>query len=328
MRVAAAVVLSVTLLAGCTDDPAVAPPAASPPVSPSSSPSGAAPTSDPAPTVTEPTPADPGDVRTATAMRAVRHLAGDIGPRPGTSRAFREAAEWVAGELRRSGWDVQQQSFPVPAGASVAGPTEGLPVAAGRSVNVIASRGDVVPGEPWLLVGAHLDTVPTSPGAEDNASGVGAVLAVAEAVADRRTRLPVVLVAFGAEEPRGPSDDEHHYGSRAYVESLSRAERRSLRGMLSLDRVGVGSAMPVGSVEAGDPLHAEVLAVADRLGIPTAPESGQRSSDHWSFVRAGLPGVRLGSTPYAGYHSPDDVVAVVEPGQVTRAARLVVGWLS
>ena len=85
----------------------------------------------------------------------------------------------------------------------MAGPTEGIPVEGGRSVNVIASRGDLVPGEPWLLVGAHLDTVPTSPGAEDNASGIGALLAVAEAVADKQTRLPVVLVAFGAEEPRG-----------------------------------------------------------------------------------------------------------------------------
>ena len=97
--------------------------------------------------------------------------------------------------------------------------------------------------------------------------------------------------------------------------------------MIAMDRVGVGSAMPVGSVEEADPLRAEVLAVADELGIPTAPESGQRSSDHWSFVQAGMPGIRLGSTPYAGYHSPDDVVAVVDPDQMTRAARIVVAWL-
>jgi Iap family predicted aminopeptidase len=261
-------------------------------------------------------------------MRAVRHLAGEIGPRPGTTRAFHEAAEWVADEFRRLGWDVQQQSFQVPGGASVAGPTAGIPVRAGRSTNVIATRGDVVPGEPWLVVGAHLDTVPTSPGAEDNASGVGALLAVAEAVTGRRTRLPVVLIAFGAEEPRGPSDDDHHYGSRAYVAELTAAQREALRGAVSMDRVGVGAAMPIGSpLTFGEPLRAELVAAATRLGEPVLVEAGQRSSDHWSFAREGMPGVRLGSTSYGAYHSPDDDIGVVDPEQVVRAARIVVAWL-
>ena len=260
-------------------------------------------------------------------MRAVRHLAGRIGPRPATSPEYKQAADWVEARLTELGWTVERQTFEVPGGSSVAGPTEGLPVEAGRSVSVVATRGDVVEGEPWLAVGAHLDTVPTSPGAEDNASGIGALLAVAEAAAGRRTRLPVVLVAFGAEEPRGRSDDDHHYGSRFYVASLSPAERRSLRGMVSLDRVGVGSVVPVGSVEGADPLRAELLRAAERAGVPTVAESGQRSSDHWSFVREGLPGIRLGGTSYAGYHSPDDVVAVVAPGQLVQVARIVVAWL-
>ncbi len=344
MRSLAATTAWLVLLAGCTSegvDPATpATPTSTLPTLPTLSTMPTVPT---VPTVTssptspesvpsssqsaEPERADPNDVRTATAMRAVRHLAEDIGPRPGTSAAYLEAADWVEKQLVALGWRVEQRSFQVPGGTSVAGPTAGLPVEAGRSVNVIATRGDVVVGEPWLLVGAHLDTVPTSPGAEDNASGVGAVLAIAEAVAARSTRLPVVLVAFGSEEPRGPSDDEHHYGSREYVATLTPSQRRALRGMVSLDRVGVGAVVPVGSAEDGDPLRDELVSAASRLGIPVAVESGQRSSDHWSFVREGLLGVRLGSTPYAGYHSPGDVAAVVEPDQVTRVARIVVAWL-
>ena len=181
------------------------------------------------------------------------------------------------------GWTVERRSFHVPSGRSVAGPTQGLPVAAGRSANVIATRGDVVSGEPWLLVGAHLDTVPTAPGAEDNASGIGVLLATAQALSGHRSRLPVVLVAFGAEEPRGRTDDDHHYGSTAYVDALSPAQRQSLRGMVALDRVGVGAAVPVGSVEADDPLRAELERAARRAGVPVVTETGQESSDHFSF---------------------------------------------
>ncbi|WP_322937195.1 M28 family metallopeptidase [Nocardioides bizhenqiangii] len=264
----------------------------------------------------------PGDVESSTAMAAVRHLAGVVGPRPGTTPAYFRAAEWVDAQLDRLGWQVERQRFAVPGGFSWVAPVD-----AGDSVNVIAHRGDLRPGVPWLAIGAHLDTVPRSPGAEDNASGIGVLLTVARAVTWRRTRLPVVLIAFGAEEPRGPTDDDHHYGSRAYVDRLTAGQRRSLRGMVSMDRVGVGDAVVIGSPEDGDPLRDQLVAAAERVGAPYVVESGQRSSDHWSFVRDGLPGVRLGSTPYAAYHDDSDVVSVVNRDQLERTARVVVSWI-
>ena len=123
-------------------------------------------------------------------------------------------------------------------------------------------------------------------------------------------------MAFGAEEPRGPSDDDHHYGSRAYVASLGPDERAAVRAMVSLDRVGVGERVPVGSAQESDPVQRALLAAAERAGVPTAPDPFQRSSDHWSFVRDGLPGARLGSTPYAAYHSAGDVPSVVDDAQL------------
>ena len=264
----------------------------------------------------------PDDLRVGTAVAAVEHLAGEIGPRPGTSAAYLEAALWAERELTRSGWSVERQRFPTPAGVSW-----GVPVEAGPSVNLVATRDDVVPGRPWLLVGAHLDTVPQAPGAEDNASGVGTVLAVAEALDGRTARLPVVLVLFGSEEPRGETDDDHHYGSRAYVASLDEVQREGLRAMVSLDRVGVGPAVPVGSAGEPNALTDELQAAAERAGVPTTIDVFQQSSDHWSFVRDGLPAARLGSTPYAGYHSVDDVPAVVQRAQLRRTGRLVLAWL-
>ncbi len=263
-------------------------------------------------------------MRVDTAVETVRHLAGRIGPRHGTSPAFSRAARWVGARFESLGYDVRRQPFDVPAGVSW-----GVPVGAGRSVNLLATAGPVDRTRPHLVVGAHLDTVPQAPGAEDNASGVGALLAVAEAVVGRRTRLPVVFVAFGAEEPRGPSDDDHHYGSQHYVGRMSDAERSALRGMVSLDRVGVGEVMPVCSAGSPDPLRAEVLAAAERAGVDAVqPCTENRASDHWSFVRNGLPGVRLGSTPYGGYHSAGDVPAVVRREQLERAARITVAWLA
>lgn len=330
MRSLPVVLLVGALAAGCSSD-GVAGGLETGDSAPSPSSGGApaseAPPIDPPPT-TEPPPApppdrvSPDDVRVETAVGAVEHLAGEIGPRPGHTAAYFEAADWVERRLAALGWDVRRQRFPTPGGEY-----EGVAIEAGPSVNVIATRGDVRPGRPWLAVGAHLDTVAGAPGAEDNGSGVGVVLAVAEAIAERRTRLPVVLVAFGSEEPRGPSDDDHHYGSRAYVASLTPAERRSLRGMVSLDRVGVGAALPIGSAAEPSPLRAELVRAAERAGVATLVETGQKSSDHWSFVRDGLSGVRLGSTPYAAYHSPSDVPSVVDRDQLARTARTVMSWL-
>src|SRR5687768_16531588 len=50
-------------------------------------------------------------VQPATAMAAVRHLAGDVGPRPGTSAAYHRAAAWVDRRLSALGWQVSRQSF-------------------------------------------------------------------------------------------------------------------------------------------------------------------------------------------------------------------------
>jgi hypothetical protein len=322
-RLASSVALTAALFAisGCSADEApvegAAPPSATAdPTTPSPEPSA---TEEP-----PPDPVAPGDLDPATAVRAVRHLAGEIGPREATGESYARAADWVDRSFTAMGFEVVRQRVEAPAGLS----WDGVPVPAGQSANVVATPRGFDPTEPHLVVGAHLDTVPQSPGAEDNASGIGVMLAVAEAVSGRATRLPVVFVAFGAEEPRGPTDDDHHFGSRRYVALMSDEERSALRGMVSMDRVGVGATVPIGSAGDTDPVQRALLAAARRAGVPAVADPEQRSSDHWSFVRAGLPGVRLGSTPYAGYHSAADVPAVVEPAQLERVGRVVLAWLA
>jgi Zn-dependent M28 family amino/carboxypeptidase len=197
-----------------------------------------------------------------------------------------------------------------------------------RRLTYVVVPAELTPGAPFLIIGAHLDTVPQAPGAEDNASGVGVMLETARLAAHAATRHPVVFVAFAAEEPRGTGDERHHYGSRAMVAGLSSAERRSLTGMVALDRVGVGRAVPIchGGLGSADVVRS-LQRGARSAGVATRSCGVNRSSDHWSFEQAGLPAARIGSTPYAQYHSARDRPPVVEPAQLGRVGRLLWEWL-
>ena len=209
-----------------------------------------------------------------------------------------------------------------------AGTSWGIDVAAGRTWNVVAAPLGFDPRRTFRVVGAHLDTVPQAPGAEDNASGVAVMLELARMAAERPPRIPVVFVAFGAEEPRGDGDDMHHFGSRAMVARLESSWRQNLGAMLSLDRVGVGTVVPVASGGLQPPsVRGRLVRTARELGIETTVGLNQ-SSDHWSFDKAGFRSARLGSTPFAGYHSAADVPSVVSIDQLRRVGMLAWAWLN
>jgi hypothetical protein len=290
---------------------------------PTSDPGGSGePTSQPTETGASGSPGDLARFDSSAAMRTIRFLADDIGPREATSGEFRRAAQWVEREFEASGYTVQRQRLRVPAGNSW-----GVDVPEGATWNVVATKPGFDASDAHLVVGAHLDTVPQAPGAEDNASGVSVVLELARLSSVQETRLPVVFVAFAAEEPRGDGDALHHFGSTAMVDRLSGAEQRATRAMVSLDRIGVGTVVPVCTGGLGPPgVRAALLRVAERLEIP-ASRCLNTSSDHWSFEKAGMRAARVGGTSYAGYHSAGDVPSVVDPAQVQRVGRLMWGWL-
>jgi hypothetical protein len=261
--------------------------------------------------------------RPAAAKRSVVFLAGRIGPRQATSQAYRRAAVWVEGRLTTLGYEVVRQYVHVPSGVSW-----GVPVPAGRTWNIVARPAHLRPGETYRIVGAHLDTVPQAPGAEDDASGIGVLLELARMASEQQTSVPVVFVAFGAEEPRGEGDLLHHFGSTAMVAGLSGAARRNLKGMVALDRVGVGRVVPIctGGLHAS-PVHRSLLKLAGRKHIP-AQSCVDQASDHWSFEKVGLPAARIGGTPYAEYHSVRDLPRVVQEAQLRRVGRLMWAWIS
>ncbi len=303
------------MLTGCTTESSLeVTPTRTPTPTQSASPS---PTSSPPPTTS------PARFRGSAAAADVRRLAGTIGPRLATGPEYRRAGRLVTTRFEALGYDVVLQRFPVPAGDSW-----GVPVRAGRSFNVVATPPGFDGRKAHVIVGAHLDTVAVAPGAEDNASGVAVMLETARLASTGPTRLPVVFVAFGAEEPRGPGDDMHHFGSRHYVRQMGPSRRAALRAMVSLDRVGVGSVVPVctGPVSPRR-VSRQLVATARRIDVPTQT-CENTASDHWSFEKAGFAVARLGSTPYSAYHSSADLPRVVDPAQLARVGRLTWAWLT
>lgn len=254
-------------------------------------------------------------------MRDIRRLALDIGPRLATGPNFKRAANLVARRFEGLGFAVTRQDIDVPAGNSW-----GVAVRAGRSQNIIARSKDFDPSQDYVLVGAHLDTVAVAPGAEDNASGISVLLESARVIGASKRQ--IVFVAFGAEEPVGTGEALHHFGSTEYVARMTRTERAHLTGMVALDRVSVGTVVPLctGGISPTT-IRDQLERIAGRLKIPTSVCDNNAASDHWSFEQVGFPVARIGSTPYFGYHSIHDLPEVVNPAQLQRVGRLVTAWL-
>lgn len=312
MRRTPALFVLAALATACTAR-APAPPSAPAPASPSPHVSTASPSPSQA-------PSPPATFSAKGAMAWVRALATGIGPREATSAAYRRAASLVASALTGAGYAVRRASLSLPGGRS----SNGYRLYAGRTENVIGEPPGFDPAAPHLVVGAHLDTVPRVPGANDNASGVAILLELAKLAAAAPPRTPLVFVAFGGEERRGPGRNERLYGSRAYVRSLDSARRDAVRGMVSIDMVGAGREVLVGRTSgAPDDLVRRFLDRAAALGITALPHVTRRPlSDHASFEEAGILAAWLWAGDHPTLHKPSDVAGVVQEAELARVGTL------
>ncbi|MDQ7850280.1 MAG: M28 family metallopeptidase [Armatimonadota bacterium] len=161
-----------------------------------------------------------------------------------------------------------------------------------------------------IVVGAHLDSVEVSPGANDNASGVAAVLEAARLLAGAPLELPLEVVAFGAEE-RGL------LGSAYYV----RQRGGQVAAMVNLDMVGVG-VLRAGNGSGDGPLLEAAERVASGQGVALPRFRLPGGSDHASFERAGIPTVFLHTGDDPQIHTPGDVLERLDPRLLAQAAQL------
>lgn len=106
-------------------------------------------------------------------------------------------------------------------------------------VNVIGALAGANTDLPAVVVGAHYDTRPGSPGADDNASGVAAMIECARALSARRLTRPVLFVAFDAEERQDPGPGLR--GSSAFVAAAGGRSVPRLGPAFILEMVGFAS---------------------------------------------------------------------------------------
>ena len=268
--------------------------------------------------------------------RHVSALAGGIGERnvwrPGSMAA---TAGYIRTAFEEAGYEVNIQSFP----------------SHGLSVNNLEA---VLPGhgaaDEIIVVGAHYDSVADSPGADDNASGVAALLELARLLAGTALPRSVRFVAFANEEAPFFYGDEmgsNRYAARAQVQG----ER--IEAMLSLETLGYYTDQPgsqqypfpfslfypdtgnfigfVGNLSSRALVRRAIGAFRATTSFPSegvAAPSGMEGvhwSDHWSFWEAGYDAVMVTDTAtfrYPHYHEPEDTPDKID---FVRTARVVKG---
>ena len=221
------------------------------------------------------------------------------GPRPAAGRLEHRAHGRMARRFRAAGLTVRVQRFATPRG---------------RSRNVIGVRRG---GRCVRVVMAHADTVPPSPGAEDNASGLGVLAELASRLGAMDPACTVWLVATGAEE-RIYTGSPDHLGALALTRIVP---RRRLRYALSIDEVGVGTRLRLRS-----PVSAPRRRVERELlsrHVDWQRDSGTGNSDHREFELAGMRGVKLGTLDNPCRHTACDRPSRLERRTFGLALRVV-----
>jgi hypothetical protein len=273
------------------------------------------------------------------ALRHARLLAA-LGPHAFGSPRARAAAEYVAAELRSAGLqDVKLQPFE----------SDSL-----KGQNVIGVlRG---PGSEFVVLSAHHDSAPDAPGAYDDGGGVGVLIEVARALAQRKDRARTfVFASFDGEESESQAKTQAA-GSRAYVQSLG-AEARQLVAALAIDMCGQKDGAPVfHPIAYPDPLRPGESVITPawlmRLAQDGAASAGAPFSvgdpmlsllyqpavrvfrvrlygDDLSFLQAGLPALFVSDSSftrfYPHYHRPTDTADRLDAAALQRMGRGVLG---
>jgi Peptidase family M28 len=257
----------------------------------------------------------------------VNALAVDIGPRTPFDRgSLVRAANYIHSVFEDAGLSVRLQDYQYKDQ---------------RVTNVLATAPRAAGASPYYLVGAHYDTVPGTPGADDNASAVAVMLELAGRLRHEKLKAPILFAAFTLEEP--PAYLTGHQGSRIFVRSCQ-DDGNGVLGAIILEMVGYTAPRqryPFLARWPGYPGEGNFIGIignwrslrfgravmrgfrknrnlpAESLFLPfdgrILPET--RLSDHASFWDAGLPALMVTDTAFfrnPNYHLPSDTIDTLD----------------
>ncbi len=222
---------------------------------------------------------------------------------PRASAARRDAVrDWLIGELGEQGIAGELHTY-------------------GTGANVVARLPGTDAAMGWILLGAHFDSVSASPGANDNATGVAAVLATARLLRDTCRRRGVIIAFFDQEEIG-------LIGSSYLAMDLFQDDE-DLVAVHTIDQVGWDAdndrrfeiELPTAA------LYQQYQQAAAALGLQTS-QTSTSGTDHTAFRDQGYPSAGVteefvggDTTPH--YHEPGDTAATVEIGYTADAVRLI-----
>jgi Zn-dependent M28 family amino/carboxypeptidase len=268
--------------------------------------------------------------------RHVTVLAAEIGERNlSTPGSLAKSTEYISEKFRELGLPLREYSYSVNGNVCV---------------NVEAELKGTTRPDQIVVVGAHYDSVAGSPGADDNGSGVAAMLEVARLLRDSKPGHTIRFVAFVNEEP--PSFLGETMGSLVYARRI-KERGDNVVAMLSLETIGdysdqkesqqypapfslfypdtgnfIGFVGDLGSRElvrrAIKTFRQTTKFPSEGLAAP-AGTPGVGWSDHWSFWQVGYPAIMLTDTApfrYPHYHQSSDTPDKID---YDRMARVVLG---
>lgn len=262
----------------------------------------------------------------------VRHLATTIGERNlRHPEQLAAAADWIKSELSSYGWNVETQTFQ----------QQGM-----QFENLIVERRGQTKPDEIVVIGAHYDSAPGCPAANDNGTGVAALLCLAKQCKDQPTDRTVRFVAFTNEEP--PFFGGDGMGSFQYAQ-LCKERKENIVAMLSLETLGyysdeagtqlyppglnllypdTGNFIGFVGIMSAAPLVRDCVAYFRSLnnfpcegGAAPGWIEGVDWSDHKNFSSLGYPALMVTDTAvfrYPYYHTPQDTPEHVDFHKLAR----------
>ncbi len=277
-------------------------------------------------------------------------LAGTIGERnPYNRKALDRARDYIARQFREMGldhkiWEFRSQGLELIDDGT---PFENIEVRIPAAPGALSGRS--------LILGAHYDSAPGTPGADDNASGVAVLLELARLLKDKSLSREIRLVAYANEEP--PAFYTKNMGSYHHALSLKK-NGEPIFGMVSLEMLGYYNAATgsqfyppflswffpntgdfiglVGTLSSRRFLKScrQSWVAASNYHLETAalPSfiSAAILSDHLNYIKAGYPGLMLTDTGYfrnPHYHELSDTPEKLDYGRMARVTRALAGMV-